>query len=198
MIGDVIKANRIKNGWTQAELAGRLNVTKASVSKWELNQNSPDIGTLPALGDVFGISMDELLEYDRENRRPEEKIVYHATLKENGFRFDEVYKGVAETGGRVSVLSFCLAGAESGPEWMLTVDLQFQDKEILRQIQSLLSESEIEDVMERRFLDGKEKESFHLWVTKDEIFRFRPGDRKSIDAITERLIEKGLVSKGDI
>ena len=37
MIGDVIKANRIKKGWTQEELAGRLNVTKASVSKWELN-----------------------------------------------------------------------------------------------------------------------------------------------------------------
>ncbi|MBQ3637674.1 MAG: helix-turn-helix transcriptional regulator, partial [Clostridia bacterium] len=53
MIGDVIKANRIKNGWTQEQLADRLNVTKASVSKWELNQNSPDIGTLPALGDVF-------------------------------------------------------------------------------------------------------------------------------------------------
>lgn len=84
MIGDVIKANRIKKGWTQEELAGRLNVTKASVSKWELNQNSPDIGTLPALGDVFGVTMDELLEYGHGEKRPEEESVWVMNLYDTG------------------------------------------------------------------------------------------------------------------
>ena len=198
MIGDVIRSCRAKLGWTQEELGERLNVTKATVSKWETCQSSPDIEMLPKLGDLFGISMDELLEYDRDRRKPKEAILYNATLTERGFRFEDVYDSVnAEQDGTVSELYF----GRSGEKWTLSVNLRFQNEEILRKIQAHLSETEYEDIMEVRLegdIQGKETDRCHLWVTKDEIFRFRPGDRKSIDAITERLIEKGLVSKGDI
>jgi transcriptional regulator with XRE-family HTH domain len=63
MLGEVIKANRTKRNMTQEQLADRLCVTKATVSKWEVGNCTPDIEMLPRLGDVFGISMDDLLEY---------------------------------------------------------------------------------------------------------------------------------------
>ena len=105
MIGDIIKANRVRKKWTQEQLAERLNVTKATVSKWELHQSMPDIAMLPALGDAFGISMDELLEYGPE-KKSAERVSYHATLPEKAFRFGEVYRKVAKTRGKVSVLNF--------------------------------------------------------------------------------------------
>ena len=196
MIGDVIKGCRAKLGWTQEELGEKLNVTKATVSKWETRQSSPDIETLPKLGDLFGISMDELLEYGRDHRKPKETTLYNATLTENGFRFSDVYDSVKEEqDGSVSELSFVLCGGEDKPKWTLTVNLWFQNEEILRMIQAHLSDTEYLDIMECRLeggVQGKETDRCHLWVTKDEILRFRPGDHSAVYAATKRLIEKGI------
>jgi len=48
-------------GWTQGELARRLNVTHQAVSKWENAVALPDISTLLALSQLFGVSMEDLL-----------------------------------------------------------------------------------------------------------------------------------------
>lgn len=52
---------RRQNGWTQEELARRLNVTNQAVSKWESAQCCPDIQLLPDIAALFGITTDELL-----------------------------------------------------------------------------------------------------------------------------------------
>ena len=49
---------------TQENLANYLGVTKAAVSKWELNQSYPDITLLPIIASYFNISIDELLGYE--------------------------------------------------------------------------------------------------------------------------------------
>ena len=49
---------------TQENLANYLGVTKAAVSKWELNQSYPDITHLPIIAGYFDISIDELLGYE--------------------------------------------------------------------------------------------------------------------------------------
>ena len=54
---------RRKKGVTQDELATFLNVTKASVSKWETKQSYPDILLLPQIAAFFNISIDDLLGY---------------------------------------------------------------------------------------------------------------------------------------
>lgn len=60
-MNEVIKKNRISLGYTQNELASMLNVTRQTVSKWELGINEPDIETIKKLADIFNISTEELI-----------------------------------------------------------------------------------------------------------------------------------------
>lgn len=59
-IGSRIAYYRHLNAMTQEELATSLHVSTQTVSKWEQQLTSPDILLLPALADIFHISIDEL------------------------------------------------------------------------------------------------------------------------------------------
>ena len=52
---------RKQKGFSQEELASRLNVSRQTVSKWELGESSPDMEKLVAMSDLFGITLDELV-----------------------------------------------------------------------------------------------------------------------------------------
>lgn len=60
-IGERIKSKRKELGMTQAELAQKLNVTDRAVSKWEVDEGNPDLGIIPNLCKVLGITTDYLL-----------------------------------------------------------------------------------------------------------------------------------------
>ena len=47
---------------TQAELAERLNYSDKAVSKWERGESIPDVIVLKQIADVFGVTVDYLLE----------------------------------------------------------------------------------------------------------------------------------------
>lgn len=47
---------------TQAELAEKLNYTDKAVSKWERGESIPDIVVLKQIADLFGVSVDYLLQ----------------------------------------------------------------------------------------------------------------------------------------
>lgn len=70
-IGNNIKTLRRQHGMTQEELALRLNVTAAAVSKWENLDSYPDISTLIPLAEVFGVTLDSLMGYDIEREEAE-------------------------------------------------------------------------------------------------------------------------------
>ncbi len=59
--GAVIKELREKHHLTQAELAGKLNVSDKTISKWETAKGYPDISLLEPIAKVFGISITELI-----------------------------------------------------------------------------------------------------------------------------------------
>ena len=61
---------RKQKGFSQEELASRLNVSRQTVSKWELGESSPDMEKLVAMSDLFGITLDELV-LDKTPARPE-------------------------------------------------------------------------------------------------------------------------------
>lgn len=58
---------RKKAGWSQEELAGQMNVTRQSVSKWEGAQSVPDLEKIIRLSELFGVSTDYLLKDEIED-----------------------------------------------------------------------------------------------------------------------------------
>ncbi|MBR5278128.1 MAG: helix-turn-helix transcriptional regulator [Clostridia bacterium] len=48
--------------YTQAELAQKLNYSDKAVSKWERGESIPDVVVLKQIADLFGVTVDYLLE----------------------------------------------------------------------------------------------------------------------------------------
>lgn len=63
--GGFIAKRRKEQGMTQAELAGRLNVTDKAVSRWERGMGFPDIGTLEPLAEALGVNLLELMRAEQ-------------------------------------------------------------------------------------------------------------------------------------
>ncbi|CRH17494.1 Helix-turn-helix family protein [Carnobacterium maltaromaticum] len=63
-IGDKIKEQRLRKELTQEQLSALLNVSRSTVSSWEVGRNYPDLETIVAISDLFGISLDNLLRED--------------------------------------------------------------------------------------------------------------------------------------
>lgn len=52
---------RKANGMSQEQLAEKMNVSRQSISKWELGESLPDIDRLPELSKLFNVTIDSLL-----------------------------------------------------------------------------------------------------------------------------------------
>lgn len=68
-LGAKIAALRKERGMTQAELAEKMGVTDKAVSKWERDLSCPDVATLPRLAELFGISVDELMQVEHAEQK---------------------------------------------------------------------------------------------------------------------------------
>lgn len=60
-IGKTIAFLRKSRGWTQVELAEKLNVSDKAVSKWESESGLPETSQFPALAKLFDVSIDYLM-----------------------------------------------------------------------------------------------------------------------------------------
>ncbi len=69
MLGKNIATYRKRQGLTQAGLAEKLNYSDKAVSKWERGESMPDVITLVQLSELFGITVNDLL--NDPNRLPE-------------------------------------------------------------------------------------------------------------------------------
>ena len=66
-LGNKMVNLRKKNNLSQEELAEKIGVTRQTISKWELEETTPDIKEAKELSKVFGISLDELTSNDINN-----------------------------------------------------------------------------------------------------------------------------------
>lgn len=51
---------------TQEDIAERLDVTRQTVAKWEAGETVPDLDKCKSLADLFGVSLDDLANYESE------------------------------------------------------------------------------------------------------------------------------------
>ena len=71
---------RKKNGWSQEDLAEKLEVSRQSISKWESAQSMPDMNRMLKLSELFSVTTDYLLKDEIEPERlPEQRIVGQET-----------------------------------------------------------------------------------------------------------------------
>ena len=78
MIGKRIRAERIKKGWQQAELAFRSDVTSAHLSHIETGKTKLALPTIVKIANALSVSVDELL-YDSMEQV---KVVYDKKIAE--------------------------------------------------------------------------------------------------------------------
>jgi transcriptional regulator with XRE-family HTH domain len=65
MTAERVKALREARGWTQAELARRLSITRNGVNSWEQGLSMPSPACLVDLAKLFSVSTDYLLGVER-------------------------------------------------------------------------------------------------------------------------------------
>ena len=68
-IGEQIQNLRIQKFLTQEQLAEMLEVSRQSISKWELGQAVPEVDKIIRMSELFGVSTDTLLLRNNENEQ---------------------------------------------------------------------------------------------------------------------------------
>ncbi len=127
-LADKIGELRRRNGWSQEELAERMEVSRQAVSKWESAASIPDLDKIIKLSDLFGVSTDELLRDSAAlpgGEEPQERCAESpcrtVSLEEANRYLEAVRRaaGKIALGVSLCILSpvalLCLAGLAAGP-----------------------------------------------------------------------------------
>ena len=61
MIEQQIESLRREKGWSQAELAKRLNISPSTIGMYEQGRREPSIDVLVAMSEEFGVTIDHLV-----------------------------------------------------------------------------------------------------------------------------------------
>ena len=103
-IGEQIHRIRIQKGLTQERLAEMLDISRQSVSKWEMGQAIPDVDKIIRMSELFGVSTDTLLlrdpDSEQENPNPLHLGSVYLVVKdfEKSVEFYEKFLGVKADG----------------------------------------------------------------------------------------------------
>ena len=90
----VIAANiaelRRMNGMTQMDLAEKLNYTDKAISKWERGESIPDVLVLKSIADLYGVTVDYLLEevhpeIPSNEKQEKDELKRQQSLRTRGF-----------------------------------------------------------------------------------------------------------------
>ena len=109
MLGQRINELRQARGWSQVELAKRLNISKQTVSNWETGKTQPDIETLTQLAQLFGVSTEYLI-YGQEPVKDSDAI-------KRTWRFGRVHLAVTYYPEKMVMWGAVLATVVSYVKW---------------------------------------------------------------------------------
>lgn len=101
--GERIQQLRKQRKMSQEELGEKLEVTRQTISKWELDQSTPDLDYIISISDFFEVTTDYLIKGGREEadtRRGQSPVMPVPQLQycENSERYDEVPYSVSSSG----------------------------------------------------------------------------------------------------
>ena len=154
-IGKNIKNLRLERELTQESVAEALGVSFQTISKWEREESYPDITLLPSIASYFGVSCDELLGVDTEQK--EEKIQQYINLyndlrlKDSPYVFEQMSQAIKEFPGEFRLLARYLD--------MLIFIKSAKDcdsEEILDEVEKLYN----------RLLNGCTDDKIRIWIKR--------------------------------
>lgn len=96
-IGNFIMQNRKAKNLTQKQLADKLCVTDRAVSRWERGVGTPDISLLVSLGEILGVSVNEILlgeKIDNITKEQSDKILIDSISM---YRKNDIKKMIEKT-----------------------------------------------------------------------------------------------------
>lgn len=79
-LGEKLRLLRNNIGLTQEQLANQLGVSRQAITKWESDKGLPDIDNLKAISKLMGISIDSLVDNDKNV----ESVVIRENIKLEG------------------------------------------------------------------------------------------------------------------
>ena len=115
ILADKIINERKKLGWSQEELADKLDVSRQSVSKWESMQATPDLNRVLKMAEIFGVTTDYLLKDEIEevpaNAIVEDTVSTKEELRSVSMEEANTYLNLVEkTAPRITLgVSLCIA-----------------------------------------------------------------------------------------
>lgn len=68
-VGEFLATLRKEDGYTQQDVADKLNISDRTLSSWETGRTEPDLSSLAALADFYGLTVDEILRGERNAER---------------------------------------------------------------------------------------------------------------------------------
>ena len=63
--GQFLSLLRKAAGYTQEDVSDKLNISNKTISSWETDRTMPDVLLLPAIADLYGVTVDEILRGER-------------------------------------------------------------------------------------------------------------------------------------
>lgn len=90
-LGKQIKKYRTAANMSQEELADQLFVSRQTISNWECNKSYPDIKSLVLIGNVFHVSVDQIIKGDVERMKREIDIQEYAKFQKDSIAFSILF-----------------------------------------------------------------------------------------------------------
>ncbi len=95
-LADKIMELRKKQGWSQIDLADRLDVSRQSVSKWEMAQAVPELDKIIKMSELFAVTTDYLLKDDAPGPEPAPQPGPEVPVRETAAPGEELPQPVPE------------------------------------------------------------------------------------------------------
>ena len=196
-IGEIIKTKRKEKKLTQEELAGILGISKAAISKWENDECYPDITLLPQIAKTFGISIDELFDYQKDSSI---KVINEYNF---GLSLDDVDIGILNHGIAKTCEVVKVQHNDSSKEhsWDVRIHFVSTEENIPVTIQKHLKKNILIDGYSVRLVDGKpiiDSKANKHYICKEKIWEYHTTDHKYLKQMLREQIAMGLIEEEDI
>ena len=86
-----IRAYRADRGWTQEQLAEKLDVARSTITQWETGWSKPRMGMVAKLADAFGVSMSDIVADDVKIKY---SLVMLDDISKDEYRLIELYRNM--------------------------------------------------------------------------------------------------------